>query len=843
MPTSIIMTSFASCLLGALLVLTSRPQAAHAATDPSGAAAPARSSLDAGWQFSLGDPPAAKDPAFDDSDWRSLDLPHDWSIEGPIDRKNPMSGAGGFFPSGIGWYRHHFDAPENWRGQHVSLEFEGVYMDAEVFLNGVSVGRQTYGYTTFFVDLDAQLKYGAENVLAVRVDNSHQINSRWYSGSGIYRHVWLRVAGPLCLTPFGVNVSTPEIASERAKVRVDVAGTVRSPRTPAGPSRLELVILAPDGREAARQEIAIEATAQFAHTAAMDVAKPVLWSPDMPQLYLLRIRLLAGDTLLDQQETHFGIRSLAWSAENGFVLNGKSIKLCGGCLHHDNGILGAAAFDHAEERRVRLLKEAGFNALRTSHNPPSPAFLDACDRLGMLVLDEAFDCWENGKNGQDYHVVFKEQWQHDLDTMVERDRNHPSVVIWSIGNEVGERATPVGARIGARLADEVRRLDPTRPVTSAICPVGKAPWTDTDGLFAALDIGGYNYTLENAGGGAAPFPPRAPEVQNHATDHARVPGRVMMSTESYPRDTFAYCDLASSHPYIIGDFVWTALDYLGESGIGRVEVEGDPSPGHGSATMFPWHGGMCGDLDLIGGRRPVSHYRNILWDRGEKICLAVREPDQADGRKLHLTGWSLPPVRESWTWPGQEGRELTVEVYAKAARVRLSLNGKALGEAPATHAEQFRAVFKVHYAAGTLKAEALDGENVVAETTLATAGPPAALRLVREQEKALVADGQSLAFLDVEVVDKDGHLCPDAAPEVHLELDGEGTIAGFGSADLSSAEPYSGNTHHVFQGRALAVVRSTQEAGEVSVRANADGLAGAEITLHVQPAAAESRAH
>ena len=820
-------------LLPILFAVLSIPQT-HAA--PTVGLSPSRSSLDADWKFSQGDPSTAKDAAFDDSAWRALDLPHDWGIEGPIDRKNPTGGAGGFFPAGIGWYRHHFDAPEAWRGQHVSVEFEGVYMNAEIFLNGESIGKQAYGYTTFFVDLDARLKYGEPNVLAVRVDNSQQINSRWYSGSGIYRHVWLHVAGPLHILPFGVSVSASDITPAGANIKVQVRATVKSPRVEARPSRLECEIVSPEGGRVAHREVTLPATTQLEYSADLTVANPVLWSPESPRLYHLRTRLLADDTLLDQRDTAFGIRSLAWSAEKGFLLNGQSIKLCGGCVHHDNGILGAAAFDQAEERRVRSLKEAGFNAIRAAHNPPSPAFLDACDRLGMLVLDEAFDCWEKGKNAYDYHVVFKEQWQHDLDTMVERDRNHPSVVIWSIGNEVDERATPDGARLGAMLADHLRWLDPTRPVTSAICPVGKRPWSDTDGLFAALDIGGYNYTLENAAGNSAPNPPRSPEVQTHAADHARLPGRVMMSTESYPHDTFGYHDLVEHYPYIIGDFVWTALDYLGESGIGRSYVEAGVSPEHGSGEMFPAHGGSCGDLDLTETRRPVSHYRNILWDRGEKIYMAVQEPPRADGKQIHQTRWSLPELRESWTWPGQEGKELDVEVYTKASTVRLSLDGKALGEVPVTRAGQFRATFKVPYAAGILKAQALENGAIVAECTLTTTGAPAELRLTPNCSECFKADGQSLSFVNVEIVDKDGNLCPDAAQEVRINLDGPGILAGFGNGDLSTNEPYFGNTHHVFQGRALLVVRSTHQTGDVHVVATTDGLPPADATIKAQSA-------
>jgi beta-galactosidase len=466
------------------------------------AAARERRSFDAGWKFMLGDPAGAQAPSFEDAAWRSVTLPHDWSVEGKADAANPSGGAEGFFPAGVGWYRRSFTAPTAWTGQHVTVEFEGVYMNADVWLNGEKLGTHPYGYTAFYYDVTSRLKPGARNVLAVRVDNSNKQSSRWYPGSGIYRHVWATVTGPVRVAQWGVSVTTPEVSPARARVvvsaQVEGAGTV------------ETTIFAPDGRKVGAGEREIV------------VARPALWSPDSPKLYRAVTRVLAGKRVVDEVETRFGIRSLEWSAAKGFLLNGKSIKLVGGSVHHDNGVLGAAAFDRAEERRVEMLKAAGMNAVRTAHNPPSPAFLAACDRLGLLVMDETFDCWEREKKPYDYHLSFKEWWQRDVEAMVLRDRNHPSVVIWSIGNEIPERGEPAGAQTAKMLADYIRKLDPSRPVTSAVNNL-RDHWENTDPYFAALDMAGYNYNLDR-----------------READHQRVPSRIMAATESFPNQAFSY---------------------------------------------------------------------------------------------------------------------------------------------------------------------------------------------------------------------------------------------------------------------------------------------------------------
>jgi beta-galactosidase len=769
--------------------------------------------LDADWRFHLGDVPAASQPAYDGQDWRPVNLPHDWSIEGTVDPNVPGTGSDGFFPTGIGWYRHSVFAPPSWSGQRITIEFEGVYENAEVWINGQSLGVHPYGYTSFCYDLTPNLRIGAANVLAVRVDNSQQPNSRWYSGSGIFRHVWLHVTDPVHVAPWGVFVSATGASATAAKIRVEAA--VRNETDAPVSVSTETRMLDPDGRTVATAtgplDLAPQAEGQV--TDYVNIPNPRLWSPETPALYRAVTRVLVGPREVDRVETPFGVRTIAVSAARGFELNGRPLKLVGGSVHHDNGPLGAAAFDRAEERRVELLKAAGFNTVRTAHNPPSPAFLAACDRLGLLVMDEAFDCWEKGKTAHDYSVVFKDWWRRDLDAMVRRDRNHPSVVFWSIGNEVYERGTPEGARIARMLTDRIRELDATRPLTAGINGLGpKGDWTQLDPLFATLDVAGYNY-----------------ELARHAADHARLPARVIVATESYQSEAFQNWAAAHDHPYVIGDFVWNALDYLGEAGIGRVFPPDQPAVKHWEASQYPWHGAYCGDLDLTGWRKPVSHYRAIVWDRGEKLYAAVRVP-APDGRPWNLSPWSMPPALPSWTWPGQEGKELTVEVDSRYDAVRLYLNGRLLGEKPTTRAEEFKAVFAVPYAPGTLRAVGVQDGREVEAFALTTAGAAARIRLTADRAR-IRADGQDLCFVTVEVTDRDGRLRPDASPAVRFALHGPGVIAGVGNGDMTTLESYQANPHHLFQGRAVIVIRSTENAGRHKLTASAPGLADGAMTI------------
>jgi len=769
-----------------------------------------RLGFDRGWRFQLGEiPDAIWRASLDDSGWRSVDLPHDWSIELDRDPGSPSGSAGGYFPTGVGWYQKRLAASDEWRGKKVLIEFDGVYTNAEVWLDEHFLGRHPYGYTSFHYYLTSHLKGGAEHVLRVLVDNSCQPNSRWYSGSGIYRHVWLWLGDRLHVPLDGVWVATPDVSPTDATVlvRTTVANETEDERD----LTLRTRVLTPSGRPADSVDLqdTIAAGGRLDYAQELAVRRPKLWSPDAPQLYRLETELRVGRKVVDEATTVFGIRSLEFSAEAGFRVNGEPLELRGGCVHHDNGPLGAASYDRAEERKVELLKANGFNAVRCAHNPPAPAFLDACDRLGLLVIDEAFDCWRNGKNLGDYHVSFDDWWRRDLDAMVVRDRNHPCVIMWSIGNEVVERGRPEGARLARMLADHVRSVDPTRPVTAGVNGGhGGWPWQQLDELFASLDVCGYNYA--------------EPEYR---PDHVRLPRRVAYGSESMAGRAFEHWTSVLELEHVIGDFVWTALDYLGEAGIGRVHFDGDEAP---LQAAYPWHQANCGDLDLCGFKRPQSFYRDALWRRAQPLFIAVHAP-VSDGRAATVTAWGWPDVRPSWTWPGWEGQTLRVDVYSACETVELFLDGESLGSA---RAERHVVTFEVPYRPGTVRAVGSNGDRRVAECELTTVREPAGLRLTPDRDR-IRRDPGDLSFVTVEVVDAAGLVHPNAEHTVSFTVEGAGTIAAVGNGDPMSTEPYTGDRRSAHRGQCLVVLKSRGERGEIRLRAEADGLASAETAIRV----------
>jgi beta-galactosidase len=767
--------------------------------------------FDYDWKFFLGDKVEAKANDFNDAGWRKLDLPHDWSIEGKIHPKNPTGGAGGYFPAGIGWYRKTFTVPKEWDGKKIAVYFEGVYMNSEVFINGKSLGVYPYGYSSFSYDLTPYLNPGKENLIAVRVDNSQQMNSRWYSGSGIYRHVWMMVTNPVHVAQWGVAVSTPVVSEKKSTVLVKtkVKNETSSDQTVV----VKTILLNKRSENAGNSQvkIALPANSEKEITQTIPVSNPMLWTPETPHLYHAQVQVIKDKEVLDDTKTDFGIRSIKFTVANGFQLNGKIVKLNGGCVHHDNGCLGAAAFDRAEERKVELLKAGGFNAVRTSHNPPSEAFLNACDQLGLLVIDESFDCWRTGKNTHDYAAYFDQWWKRDLDAMILRDRNHPSIIMWSTGNEIIERKKTEAIETARMLAGAIKAIDNSRPVTSAMTTWDK-DWEIFDSLMAEHDVCGYNYQLH-----------RAP------SDHLRVPSRIILQTESYPKDAFANWKLVKENNYVIGDIVWTAIDYLGESGIGRWYYSGDTPGEHWENDFFPNHGAYCGDIDLIGWRKPISHYRSILYNDNEKLYMAVREP-APEPLEIKTTLWSVWPTWESWTWPGFEGRAIPVEVYSKYPKVRLYLDDKLIGEKNISVEQEFKATFLVPYAAGVLKAVGVEHDNEVEFKILQTAGDAAKMKLTADR-KELLANGQDLSYITIEITDKDGIPQPNAINRLHFKIDGPGVIAGVDNADLKDLEQYIGNTRKAWKGRALVVIKSTKGVGDIKLTVTSADLKEAGITI------------
>lgn len=767
--------------------------------------------FDFDWKFKLGDQPEASNQDFNDSTWRQLDLPHDWSIEGQPEQNNPTGGAGGYFPAGIGWYRKTFEVPSSWQGKRVSINFGGVYENSEIFINGKSLGVHPYGYTSFYYDLTPYLSYGKENVIAVRVDNSNQINCRWYSGSGIYRHVWLYVTNPVHIAQWGTYITTPEISTDKATVQLKT--TIKNETDSPQQITLSTKLTDKDAQNAGDDDLKVELqpNSEKEVVQSITVSQPMLWTPETPNLYQAKIEIRKDNQTIDQTNHTFGIRSLTYSAEKGFQLNGKVIKINGGCVHHDNGCLGAAAYDRAEVRKVELLKSAGFNTVRTSHNPPSIAFLNACDSIGLMVIDESFDGWRTSKTPYDYSLYFDKWWQRDLESMLLRDRNHPSIIMWSIGNEIIERKSPEAVETAKKLAAVAHKLDPTRPVTSAMTTWDN-DWEIFDPLMAEHDVCGYNYQMHHA-----------------EADHKRVPSRIILQTESYPRDAFYNWNMVQTHPYIIGDVVWTAMDYLGESGIGRYYYPGDPKGEHWETDLFPWHGAYCGDIDLTGWRKPIAHYRNLLWNDTEKLYMAVREPNPDNG-EIKETMWAVWPTWESWTWPGHEGKDIQVEVYSKYPKVKLYLNDQLIGEQPTTKDQQFKATFTLPYSPGVLKAIGVKNGKEMESSILKTAGQPAYVKLTAGRQK-LSANGQDLSYVTVEIIDKDGNIQPNAENQLLFRINGAGVIAGVDNADLKDTTSYVSHTRNAWHGRAMVVVKSVRESGKILLTVSSSNLPDSVISL------------
>jgi beta-galactosidase len=776
-----------------------------------------RSNLfDFNWRFHRGGAQGAEVPSFNDSQWRKIDLPHDWSIEDLPGTNSPFSidaisqVSGGFTTGGTGWYRKSFKLPEELKDKKISIMFDGVYMNAEVWLNGELLGSHPYGYTSFWFDISGKIKIDEENVLAVKVKNEGE-NSRWYSGSGIYRHVWLNIVSPVHLATWGTYITTPSVTDNDAVVHIRTSVVNNLEATTD--SRLVTRLFGPDGKE--QNRIETEQVIQSGETKEVmqefKLVKPSLWSTETPVLYKAVTEIYVSGSVVDQTDTEFGIRSLSFDAENGFLLNGKSVKLKGGCVHHDNGILGSRAYDRAEERKVELLKSNGFNAIRCSHNPPSPAILRACDHLGMLVIDEAFDMWEDGKNPYDYHLYFTEWWKNDIESMVIRDRNHPSVILWSIGNEIPDRTKPEVIEVAAKLRDLIKLLDPTRLVTSAVNDLKP----DKDPYFAVLDIGGYNY----ASGGDHN------QKDLYEIDHERVPDRIMAGTESYPLEAFGSWMAVRDHPWVIGDFVWTAFDYIGEASIGwRGYWQ--------KQDFFPWNLAFCGDLDICGWKRAQSFYRDVLWKENQ-ISIWVTPPQPSfplNPDRQSWSKWHWNDVVANWNWKGNEGKAMDVNIYSSCAQTELFLNNRSLGKKMTDRTTSYRATWQVPYEPGILRAVGYEGKKKIATTELRTANETAAIKLSADR-KIIRSDGQDLCYITVELVDNNGNRNPLAENLVKFEVDGPTTIAGTGNANPVSLESFQSPYHHAWQGRCMIILKSGELPGKITLKATSDGLQPTNITV------------
>lgn len=773
--------------------------------------------FDEGWTFSKTENENAIAYDFDDSSWRTIDLPHDWSIEdlpegegliGPFSKESPGGISTGFTIGGTGFYRKSFKVLEEDKDKKFSIYFDGVYMESDVWINGHHLGFHPNGYTPFYYELTDYLDApGKDNVLVVRAKNL-SVNSRWYSGSGIYRHVWLRVTNPVNVPVWGIFVTTPSVSEENAIVNCSVSIRNQLDIYSEVVVRNSILDLAGNAIVSKDEAIKIPGNEEESVIQSIEVKKPKLWSLESPNLYMLKTEIYHKGSVVDVVETNFGIRSMHFSSEKGFLLNGKSVILKGGNLHHDNGILGSATYDRAEQRRVEIMKFNGFNAIRTSHNPPSKQFLDACDRLGILVMDEAFDQWEVPKKPNDYHRFFGEWSKQDIQSMILRDRNHPAIFAWSYGNEVYERADSSGIRIAWLLIAAIKELDKTRPVTQAICDFwnhpGDRPWSDTYPAFELMDIKSYNYQI------------------HYEDDHKKYPDWVMLGSETFADEAYGNYHMAVEKPYVIGDFVWTGMDYLGEAGIGQAALD--------SVQMkFPWFNGFCGDINLVGFKKPQSYYRDVLWGRSP-LEVAIEQPTP-EGRKWVFSLWGWRNELQSWNWKEYENQPMDVYVYSQAEKVAVFLNDDQIAEQFSTDSAKYIYHFKIPYRPGVLKAIAFNEDQKIAEKRIKTTGPASQIILKPDRE-SIYSNRNDLAYIEVNLLDENGNLVLDDDQVVSFEIKGVADLIGVGNGNPVEMKSFQADSCKTFNGKAMAVVRPRGDEGNITVTAYAKKLKAKTETIN-----------
>jgi len=779
--------------------------------------------MDRGWKFHLGDDPTASKTAFDDKSWRVLDLPHDWSIEGEFKKDAPTGGGGGYAITGIGWYRKQFVLPPSVRGKQISIQFDGVYMNSEVWINSHLLGKRPNGYISFYYDLTPYLVNG-KNTIAVRVDNSEQPNSRWYSGSGIYRHVWLDITNPLHIAHWGTYITTPKVDSSSATINIKTKIENNGPDI----SNATLVSTITDetGKEVAKSEVpfSLKDTASDELQQSVTVASPLLWSLDPPHLYTVHSSILSGKKITDEFSITFGIRTLEYSNIKGFLLNGKHIKMNGVCIHHDGGPVGAAVPLKIWKTRLKLLKEMGCNAIRTSHNPVAPEFLDLCDKMGFLVMDEAFDVWETKKVANDYHLYFDEWWQRDVTDQIHRDRNHPSIVLWSAGNEIPDQTKDKGVDLLKNLLAVYHQEDPTRPVTTANDDIAADNGSTKLPFMDAEDIVGYNYAN------------RWHERRElyYSLDHQDHPDWKMIGTESGPVRNVPFYSLGTDkakvkanytsgmieaeqlwefvdvHDYVIGDFMWTGIDYLGES-------------------FWPGKSSSSGQISTI----------NL----------------PKDGYYFYQSQWTNKPVLHlfpHWNWPGREGQIIPVVAYTNCDTVELFVNGKSYGTkmqefphqghsggwnkyarpyVPVTTAD-LHLSWDVAYEPGVIKAVGRkNGKQIVDE--IHTTGKAAALRISADTT-GISANGSDVVLVHVDIVDDAGNVVPDADDQVNFTVTGPGSIIGVDNGNSRDDSSFKLNYRKAFNGHVFAVVKAGETPGEILLTVQADDLKAAKTSVAVQ---------
>ncbi len=800
--------------------------------------------IDSSWRFTLGDSVQMSSTTYDDSSWRLLDLPHDWAIEGDFSVSNPSGASGGALPGGVGWYRKHLHIDIK-PGERYFIDFDGVYMNSTVYVNGKKIGYRPYGYSSFRYEMTPYLSPSGDNVVAVRVDNSDQPNSRWYSGCGIYRHVWYTSTNAISVAHWGTYVTAKQHDSNHAVVRI----TTQIESTLSKKQRVTLrqYVIDEEEQTVASSTTTLHVDGNAENTQQLIFKKPQLWSVEHPYMYKVKTELICDGNVVDTYETNTGVRDFKFDPLTGFSLNGKEMKINGVCLHHDLGCLGAALNEDALYRQLRIMKEMGANAVRCSHNPPAPELLNMCDTMGLIVMDEAFDMWRKKKSRNDYARFFDKWHERDLRDLVLRDRNHPSVMMWSIGNEVleqwqhadadtlsleeanlilnfghdmsaqaGNKELSVNSRLAIKLADIVRELDPSRPITA-----GCNEPAPNNNLFRgdALDIIGFNYHSQWIKDVPKNFPDK-PFIMTESVSALQTRGYYVMPSDSmilapsdwritytdptYKCSAYDNChvpwgstheqtwDIVKHTPWCSGQFLWSGFDYIGE-----------PTP-----YGYPARSSYFGVVDLAGFPKD-SYY-------------------------MYQSEWTEKPVLHlfpHWNW--MQGQDVDMWCYFNNAdEVELYVNGKSCGVKRKADSHQYHIMWRVKFEPGNVKVVARKNGNVVGQQTIHTAGAPDHIRLTADKSQ-LMADGKSLSFVTVEVVDRYGNLCPNATNDVHFDIDGPATIAGVDNGSQTSTERFQANHREAFYGKCLVVLRSGKTDGKVTLTAKGIDLKLASLELAV----------
>ena len=774
-----------------------------------------------GWRFFRGDVPGGQETGLNDSGWRTLDLPHDWSIEGPFSSDN--ASCTGYLPGGIAWYRKTFTIPENESGRKVFIYFGGIYNNSEVWINGNYLGKRPNGYISFGYDLSQYLNFGGENLIAVKVDHSLAADSRWYTGSGIYRDVMIITTEPVHIKQWGIYCKTPEVTPEKAVLSADIT-VVNETGKNINVKVTGTLIYRNEVIGKITRKISFSSSNEVVVNQVFDVPNPKLWDVETPNLYTL-VTEVKGRELLDNVTTTVGFRDLKFDADKGFFLNGKNLKLKGICMHHDAGCLGSAVPKEEISRRLDILKEMGCNAIRTSHNPFSSDFLDLCDEKGFLVIDEAFDEWElpkkkwlagwnagtPGKEG--YAENFKEWGKRDLQDFVLRDRNHPSIIMWSIGNEVDypndpyshpvlnteanpqtwakySESLPHANRLGevaGELVAVIKNLDKTRPVTAGLA---SALMSNETGYADALDVAGYNY-----------------QESRYATDHARYPKRPLYGSENGM--TLEMWNYVADNDYVMGQFLWTGFEYIGEAG------------------RFPSRSNTAGVIDLAGNKKPEFYFRQSLWSDKPMVFIGTSDRTVKSGPE---NLWSHKRVVPLWNW--DEGKTISVSAFSNCEEVELFLNNRSLGNKKMADFINRAITWDVPFEKGTLKALAKNNGNPVAEYEIKTTGTPVKISAFCS-EKILKADNKSLAHIFVTVCDENGNTVYNADNEVKCEINGPVRLLGMEDSNPSNIEDYKDNRQHAYHGKLLIYLQAADKTGVVGITLSSPGLETCKIELNL----------